>query len=143
MEDNELNREIAQTLLEMNGFSVDTAADGREAVERFCTGMPGRYDAILMDIRMQVIDSGSCTAFCSGPGRPDARSVPMIALSANAFDEDTRKSIASGMDGHLSKPIRIESASGGSGQLHQPEGSYMTNNHETEYLKYLPEGDEQ
>ena len=108
VEDNELNREIAQTLLEMNGFSVDTAADGREAVERFCTGVPGRYDAILMDIRMPVMDGLEAAQHIRTSGRPDARSVPMIALSANAFDEDTRKSIASGMDGHLSKPIQID-----------------------------------
>ena len=107
-EDNGLNREIAQTLLEMNGFTVEGACDGREAVDKFCAGEPGRFDAILMDIRMPVMDGLEATRQIRTSGRPDARAIPIIALSANAFDEDTRKSIASGMNGHLSKPIQME-----------------------------------
>ena len=107
-EDNELNREIAQTLLEMNGFTVESAVNGREAVEKFCMGDPGRFDAILMDIRMPVMDGLEAARYIRTSNRADARSVPIIALSANAFDEDTKRSIASGMDEHLSKPIQIE-----------------------------------
>ncbi|MCQ5130401.1 PAS domain-containing protein [Butyricicoccus faecihominis] len=108
VEDNELNREIAQTLLEMHGFIVEGAADGSEAVDKFCAGEPGLFEAILMDIRMPVMDGLEATRRIRTSGRPDARSVPIIALSANAFDEDSIKSIASGMNGHLSKPIQME-----------------------------------
>lgn len=107
-EDNETNREIAQTILEMNGFTVSCAGDGREALERFCSGEPGEFDAILMDIRMPVMDGLEATRRIRTSGRPDARTIPIIALSANAFDEDSKKSIASGMDGHLSKPIQVD-----------------------------------
>lgn len=107
-EDNEINREIAQTILEMYGFDVTCAADGREALELFCAGEPGRFDAILMDIRMPVMDGLESTRRIRTCGRPDARSIPIIALTANAFDEDTRKSMESGMNGHLSKPVQID-----------------------------------
>lgn len=107
-EDNELNREIAQTILEMNGFIVDCAADGRQALERFCASAPGEFDAILMDIRMPVMDGLEAARRIRTSGHPDARNVPIIALTANAFDEDSKKSIASGMDGHLAKPIQVE-----------------------------------
>ena len=107
-EDNEINREIAKTLLEMNGFTVDCAADGQEALDRFCGGKPGQFDAILMDIRMPVMDGLEATRRIRTSGRADARTVPIIALSANAFDEDTKKSLDSGMNGHLSKPIELE-----------------------------------
>ena len=107
-EDNELNREIAQTLLEMNGFTVECAADGQQALHQFRDGAPGRFDAILMDIRMPVMDGLEATRRIRTSGRPDARTIPVIALSANAFDEDSKKSLESGMNGHLSKPIEIE-----------------------------------
>ena len=107
-EDNELNREIAQTILEMNGFAVTCAADGKEALDRFRSEEPGLFDAILMDIRMPVMDGLEATRRIRTSGRPDARTVPIIALSANAFDEDAKKSIANGMDGHLAKPIQVE-----------------------------------
>ena len=92
----------------MNGFAVSCAGDGREALERFCSGEPGEFDAILMDIRMPVMDGLEATRRIRTSGRPDARTIPIIALSANAFDEDSKKSIASGMDGHLSKPIQVD-----------------------------------
>ncbi len=106
-EDNALNREIAQTILEMNGFTVDCAADGKEALELYCSGEPGQFDVILMDIRMPVMDGLEAARRIRTSGRPDARTIPILALSANAFDEDSQKSIASGMDGHLSKPIEV------------------------------------
>ena len=107
-EDNELNREIAQTILEMNGLRVECAANGQEALDLFCCEPPGRFDAILMDIRMPVMDGLEATRRLRTSGRPDARTIPIIALSANAFDEDSKKSIASGMNGHLSKPIEVD-----------------------------------
>ena len=107
-EDNELNQEIARTILEMQGFQVVCASNGEEALELFSgnTGQP--YDAILMDIRMPVMDGLEATRRIRTAGRPDSRSIPIIALTANAFDEDTRKSMASGMNGHLPKPIQVE-----------------------------------
>lgn len=107
-EDNELNREIAQTLLEMNGFTVECASDGSKAVELFSTNEPGWFDAVLMDIRMPIMDGLEAARRIRTSGRPDARTIPIIALSANAFDEDTKKSIACGMNGHLSKPIQVD-----------------------------------
>lgn len=107
-EDNELNREIAQTILEMNGFVVTCAADGREALEQFCASESGQFDAILMDIRMPVMDGLESARRIRTSGHPDARRVPIIALTANAFDDDSKKSIDSGMDGHLAKPIQVE-----------------------------------
>lgn len=107
-EDNELNREIAQAILEMNGFHVTCAADGREALNLFCNSEPEHFDIILMDIRMPEMDGLESTRRIRTSGRPDSRSVPIIALTANAFDEDTKKSMESGMNGHLSKPIQME-----------------------------------
>ncbi|WP_418666940.1 PAS domain-containing protein [Allofournierella sp.] len=107
-EDNELNREIGQTILQMNGFTVVCATDGREALELFCGSPAGRFGAILMDIRMPVMDGLEATRRIRTSGRPDARTVPIIALTANAFDEDSKKSIASGMNGHLSKPVQVD-----------------------------------
>ena len=92
----------------MHGFDVTCAPNGREALECFCRSETGTFDAILMDIRMPVMDGLEAARRIRTSGRPDARTVPVIALTANAFDEDTRKSIASGMDGHLSKPLQVE-----------------------------------
>ena len=92
----------------MSGFEVTCAADGREAYDRYCESGTGEFDAILMDIRMPVMDGLEAARRIRTSGRTDARTVAIIALTANAFDEDTKKSIASGMDGHLSKPIQVE-----------------------------------
>lgn len=107
-EDNELNREIAQTILQMNGFQVECAVDGSEALKLFEKKEPWYFDGILMDIRMPVMDGLEATRRIRTLGRADSRTVPIIALTANAFDEDSKKSLESGMDGHLSKPIRVE-----------------------------------
>lgn len=107
-EDNELNREIAKSILEMNGFAVTCAEDGQQALDRFCASEAGYFDAILMDIRMPVMDGLEATRCIRTSQRADARAIPIIALSANAFDEDTKKSMDSGMNGHLSKPIQVE-----------------------------------
>lgn len=107
-EDNALNREIAQAILEMNGFDVETAEDGLEAVRLFTQGKPFTYDVVLLDIRMPRMDGLEACRCIRTAGKPDSRSVPIIAMTANAFTEDTEKSMASGMNGHLSKPIQVE-----------------------------------
>lgn len=106
VEDNELNREIAQTLLEMGGFLTETAENGQEALRRFAERPSFYYDAILMDIHMPVLDGLEATKQLRTMGRPDSRSVPIIAMTANAFNEDSQKSLQIGMNGHLSKPIQ-------------------------------------
>ncbi|WP_294148380.1 ATP-binding protein [uncultured Clostridium sp.] len=108
VEDNELNTEIAKTLLEMHGFTVDTAANGREGVEKFAGAAEGAYSLILMDIRMPVMDGLEATREIRRMSRADAQSIPIIAMTANAFDEDMRKSIKSGMNGHLAKPVDVK-----------------------------------
>lgn len=108
VEDNELNREIAQTLLEMNGFIVETAENGQTALQTFAGHDAFHYDAILMDIHMPVMDGIEATKRLRTMGREDSRTVPIIAMTANAFSEDSRKSLQIGMNGHLSKPIQIE-----------------------------------
>lgn len=105
VEDNEMNMEIARILLEEVGFMVEAAKDGSEAVDKFWKCEPGYYDAVLMDIRMPVMDGLSATINIRGLEKPDSLTVPIIAMTANAFAEDMEKSKASGMNAHLSKPI--------------------------------------
>ncbi|WP_394924065.1 ATP-binding protein [uncultured Robinsoniella sp.] len=107
-EDNELNQEIAKTILEMKGFMIEAVEDGKQAVDLYMTHPPYYYDAVLMDIRMPVMDGLEATKWIRTSGREDARTIPIIAMTANAFSEDTKKSMASGMNGHLSKPIETE-----------------------------------
>ncbi len=108
VEDNSLNVEIAQTLMEMQGFIVDVALDGQEAVDKYAASSPGYYDVILMDIRMPVMDGLEATKRIRQMERNDMENVPIIAMTANAFDEDMKKSIECGMNGHLAKPIDIQ-----------------------------------
>lgn len=106
-EDNELNQEIAKSILEMQGILVECAGDGAQALAMFEEREPGYYDGILMDIRMPVMDGLEASRRIRTLGREDSRLIPIVALSANAFDEDSRKSLESGMNGHLSKPIEV------------------------------------
>lgn len=108
VEDNDLNIEIAKTILEMHGMRVDVAVNGQEGVSRFRDSEPGEYQLILMDINMPVMDGLEATRIIRKLDRKDSQTVPIIAMSANAFDEDMQKSIESGMNGHLSKPFRPE-----------------------------------
>lgn len=107
-EDNDLNREIAGTLLQMKGFTVEEACHGGEALQKYLDNPPSYYDAILMDIRMPVMDGLEATRKIRTSGKSDARMVPIIAMTANAFDEDSQKSMAHGMNGHLIKPLVME-----------------------------------
>ena len=103
-EDNDLNAEIAQELLAMAGVAVCRAANGQEAVDRFCAGPPGEFQAVLMDIRMPVKNGHEAAREISASGRPDAN-VPIIAMTANTFKEDEEEARASGMNGFVPKPI--------------------------------------
>lgn len=111
VEDNPLNQEIAKHLLEREGFAVDTADDGKEAVEAFEKSAAFDYDLILMDIRMPVMDGLEATRCIRALERPDADSVCIVAMTANAFDEDMKASLAAGMNAHLAKPIEPEKLS--------------------------------
>ncbi len=108
VEDNELNREIAAELLQMRGFLVDTAENGRQAVETFRAAPPGRYCCILMDIQMPVMDGYQATEEIRALPRRDARSIPILALTANAFASDLGKSLMAGMNDHIAKPIDVD-----------------------------------
>lgn len=103
-EDNELNREIAVYLLQEAGAMVDQAADGKEAVEMFAASAPGTYDAVLMDVMMPELDGLSATRAIRGMDRPDAQ-LPIIAMTANLFEEDVAACLAAGMDAHIPKPL--------------------------------------
>ena len=92
----------------MEGFLVETAENGQAALDAFGNHEPGYYNAVLMDIRMPVMDGIGATRRIRTMERPDSRTIPIIAMTANAFDQDSRKSLDSGMNGHLSKPIRVE-----------------------------------
>ncbi len=105
VEDNALNCEIAQAILEENGAVVTTAANGRKAVEVFNTSPINGFDAILMDIMMPVLDGLAASREIRQSVRKDAASIPIIAMTANAFAEDREKSIDAGMNDHLTKPL--------------------------------------
>lgn len=107
VEDNALNMEIAVTLLEMNGAAVERAENGQAAVDRFLQTEPNFFDAILMDVQMPVMDGCEATRQIRSCGRADARSIPIIATTANAFAEDVSVVLAAGMDAHISKPLDI------------------------------------
>ncbi|MCI8554248.1 MAG: response regulator [Clostridiales bacterium] len=108
VEDNELNAEIAQCLLEDCGFEVDCVYDGAQAVERIRTTEPDIYDVILMDIMMPVMDGLEAARTIRGMEREDCHTIPIVAMSANAFDDDLKKSVECGMNGHLSKPVEVD-----------------------------------
>ena len=108
VEDNELNQEIAQTILEDAGFVIDTANDGVAAVKKMEQAAPGDYDLILMDIQMPVMNGYEATKKIRALKNKDVASIPIVAMTANAFEEDREKSFEAGMNGHLSKPVSVE-----------------------------------
>ena len=107
-EDIEMNAEIMMDVLEMEGIETDHAENGRIAVEMFQNSEPGMYSAILMDIRMPEMDGLEATQAIRALDRPDAKTLPIIALTANAFDEDVQRSLQCGMNAHLTKPVEPE-----------------------------------
>ena len=107
VEDNELNREIATEILEEEGIVVDTAEDGDIAVEKMRNASAGKYDIILMDIQMPRMNGYEATKAIRALPDPYASSIPIIAMTANAFEEDKQNAFAAGMNAHIAKPIDV------------------------------------
>ena len=108
VEDNEINCEIVEFILEQAGAAVVTAHDGKAAVDAFMSSAPKTFDCILMDLMMPVMSGFEATRVIRGMDRPDAKTVPIIALSANAFEEDVAMAKGAGMNEHLAKPMDID-----------------------------------
>ena len=107
-EDVEVNAEIMMMTLSMQGMEVDHALNGEEAVRMFRDQAAGYYDAVLMDMRMPVMDGLEATRAIRALDHGDATTVPIIALTANAFEEDVQRSMQAGLNAHLSKPVEPE-----------------------------------
>ena len=107
-EDIFINAEIVKELLSAKEAEIDHAENGKIATELFAKSKPGHYDAILMDVRMPEMDGLEATATIRAMDRPDAKTIPIIAMTANAFDEDVQYSLQAGMNAHLSKPVEPE-----------------------------------
>lgn len=105
VEDNELNREIATEILKSLGMKVDYAADGMEAVEIMSSEAGNQYDMIFMDIQMPKMDGYTATREIRTLNNSKCANIPIIAMTANAFEEDRKKAIKAGMNGHIAKPI--------------------------------------
>ena len=108
VEDNELNLEIATSILEEEGMIIDTAGDGLEAVNKMAVATEEQYDLILMDVQMPKMDGYTATREIRTMANNKKANIPIIAMTANAFEEDRQKAFASGMDGHISKPIDVQ-----------------------------------
>ena len=108
VEDNELNREIAFEILKEYGFKIDTAENGAEAVEKIKLSKPGDFDLVLMDVQMPVMNGYEATRAIRALETPQLAEIPILAMTANAFDEDRKMALESGMNGFLSKPVQIE-----------------------------------
>ncbi|MDD3335318.1 MAG: response regulator [Eubacteriales bacterium] len=107
-EDNVLNMEIATELLEMTGIAVEPAVNGQEAVDKFEASTPGTYDVILMDVQMPLMDGYEATRAIRSSSHSQAHSIPIYAMTANAFIDDVNAALSSGMNGHIAKPIDTE-----------------------------------
>ena len=108
MEDNDLNREIAEEIIGDTGILVDSAADGKQALDKYQEMEPGYYDMIFMDIQMPVMNGYEATKEIRKTGREDAKTIPIIAMTANAFIEDVIASKEAGMNEHITKPLNVE-----------------------------------
>lgn len=107
-EDNELNREIATEILTEAGFQVEEADNGKKAVEMIEASQPGYYRLVLMDIQMPVMDGYEATKAIRRLGNPELSNIPIVAMTANAFDEDRKKAFECGMNSHIAKPVDVE-----------------------------------
>lgn len=110
VEDNDLNAEIAATILEGDGAYVSIVGDGAQAVEAFAANPAGTFDAILMDVAMPKMDGLAATRAIRALDRPDAASIPIIAMTGNTFQEDVRECLEAGMNAHIAKPIDMAKA---------------------------------
>lgn len=108
MEDNALNIEIAVELLKVAGAEIDCAENGQEAVEKFEASPPGYYDVILMDVQMPIMDGYTATRKMRAGGHPEAKTIPILAMTANTFIEDIDAAYAAGMNGHIAKPVDVK-----------------------------------
>ncbi|MBQ9437519.1 MAG: response regulator, partial [Lachnospiraceae bacterium] len=107
VDDNEINREIATMILEEAGFTLEEAADGQEAYEKVAHSKPGHFKAVLMDVQMPVMNGYQATAAIRKLANKELASIPIIALTANAFTEDIQAAKEAGMDSHIAKPIEV------------------------------------
>ena len=107
-EDNELNWEILDELLSDAGLQLDWAENGQLCLEKFQASEPGYYSAILMDVRMPVMNGYEATEAIRSLDRPDAKTIPIIAMTADAFSEDVQHCLACGMNAHTAKPINLD-----------------------------------
>ena len=107
-EDNEINAEILVDLLEMEDVSCDIAVNGKEALDKFTSSKPGTYDIILMDVQMPVMNGHEATRAIRASSHPEAKTVPILAMTANAFDDDVKMALDAGMNAHMAKPVDIE-----------------------------------
>ena len=108
VEDNEINIEVARELLGVVGIQVETAVNGKLAVENVLEREPDYYDLIFMDIQMPVMNGYEAAKAIRSSGRKDLEAIPIVAMTADAFADDIRKSEEAGMNGHISKPVDIE-----------------------------------
>jgi CheY-like chemotaxis protein len=107
VEDNDLNREIARMILTNEGFMIEEATDGHKAVEKVREATPGYYDLVLMDIQMPIMDGYEATKEIRRLSNRLLANVPIVAMTANAFEEEKRQALSVGMNGHISKPIDV------------------------------------
>ena len=107
-EDNELNQEIAMAILSDEGFVTEVASNGQMAVDMVREADPGYYQLVLMDIQMPVMDGYMATRTIRSGSHPSAKTIPIIAMTANAFVDDVRDAIDSGMNAHIAKPVQLD-----------------------------------
>ena len=107
-EDNEINGEILVELLDIEGATCEILRNGKLASEHFIASAPGSYDAVLMDVQMPVMNGYEATKVIRDSCHEEAKTIPIVAMSANAFDDDLKKSVECGMNGHLSKPVEVD-----------------------------------
>ena len=108
VEDNELNQEIATVILSEAGFQVETAENGRKAVEMVSQSQPGHFQLVLMDVQMPVMSGYEATKLIRRLENRELANIPILAMTANAFEEDKQEALRVGMNGHISKPINIK-----------------------------------
>ena len=107
-EDNELNQEIAMAILGEAGFQVEVASNGQIALDMLKAAQPKHYDLVLMDVQMPIMDGYEATRAIRALDDPQLANIPILAMTANAFEEDRREALRSGMNGHIAKPISID-----------------------------------